>query len=611
MNYLIVMPRIVHALNETYLFPLGIAYVSASLKAVRDTVFTLNLNSTDLSVRDALVDSILKNKIDVLAVGGLSPQYNHINEIINTAKEIKGDLKVIVGGGLITASPRVAMSGLDADFGIIGEGEFTIRDLADAIEGKKNVADVKGLIYRRGKELVKNEPREDIQDLDSVPFPDYEGFQYGNIVAALNTNSSVSKDAGVADICTSRSCPYKCTFCFHSCGQKYRTRSLDNVFQEIDMLVSKYPIKMLQIQDELFFADKQRGFEFCERIKPYQLNWSCSLRMDLLTAEVLKAMKDAGCILFGYGFESADNRILKSMNKKITIEQIEQGLKEADKANMLTSAMIIMGDAEETFETFNNSLKWLREHPQYEVNLNTISVLPGSPLYHYAVENGYITDELKYLQENCPQINVSKMSDAEYKKCIQLMSEVMGTRFYLPKNFKLLSIDYENKNACVEIECNKCGSVHSFDVWDFFGEYMAICDCGQSYRFPLYLCIKDLVDEAMEAFLNQATHPIVIYGMSKKACSFLGLCEMAKSDQIKISDSNRFKQGNYLFDKKVLSLDEINETECETLVLGATINSSKNEISNKIRSNCPKIKKIIDLNDFIEEILLSHIAKEK
>lgn len=193
-------------------------------------------------------------------------------------------------------------------------------------------------------------------------------------------------DENFAMLTFSRSCPYNCTFCFHSSGTKYRQRSLDSVFKELDMLTSKYTIKNIAITDELFAAKKEYVNEFCVRIKKYNIGFSVALRVDIVTRELLTMLKDSGCLSIGYGLESADNKILKSMRKNITIEQIENALILTNEVGINMQANFIFGDIAETVETSNNTINWWLAHNEFQINLRFIIVFPGTYLYKYACE---------------------------------------------------------------------------------------------------------------------------------------------------------------------------------------------------------------------------------
>ncbi len=149
-TFLLVIPRLVQSIGDGYSFPLGIPYVSASLKQAGYQVVTLNLNHREGTVEAILREFISAHGVDVVATGGLSFQYNTIREVIETAKRISPALKTVVGGGIITSDPETAMRALEhADFGVIGEGEHTIRAFAAALETDGVFEGVNGLIYAK------------------------------------------------------------------------------------------------------------------------------------------------------------------------------------------------------------------------------------------------------------------------------------------------------------------------------------------------------------------------------------------------------------------------------------------------------------------------------
>lgn len=273
-----------------------------------------------------------------------------------------------------------------ADYGIIGEGEITMCELADAIENNLDLHTVDGLIFKKVNSYHITKQRREVMDLDSLPFPDYDGFEFGELMSRAPTDVFAFADENFAMLTFSRSCPYNCTFCFHSSGTKYRQRSLDSVFKELDMLTSKYTIKNIAITDELFAAKKEYVNEFCVRIKKYNIGFSVALRVDIVTRELLTMLKDSGCLSIGYGLESADNKILKSMRKNITIEQIENALILTNEVGINMQANFIFGDIAETVETSNNTINWWLAHNEFQINLRFIIVFPGTYLYKYACE---------------------------------------------------------------------------------------------------------------------------------------------------------------------------------------------------------------------------------
>ncbi len=134
LNCLLVMPLIACSAGTGYSLPLGIAYVSSSLKKAGFSVFTLNLNHRLENIREALEGEINVNDIDVVMTGGLSAQFNTLRPVLEIAKNFKGSVTTVVGGGIVTAEPEIAMEALEfADLGVIGEGELTVVELCSRL----------------------------------------------------------------------------------------------------------------------------------------------------------------------------------------------------------------------------------------------------------------------------------------------------------------------------------------------------------------------------------------------------------------------------------------------------------------------------------------------
>ena len=243
LNVLYIIPRYkTYGMEGHYVMPMGILYVSAYVKRSGiANVYTLNLNHVSGEEYDILQSYIKKYNIDFVGLGGLSGEYSDIVRVASFVRRIDHDVIIQVGGGIMTADPMVTMQAMpDVDFGIIGEGEQTSVELIDAIARQLDVASVNGIIYRGEDGLRITTRRIEIDDLDSLPFPDYEGFNYAEYLRLNPDLSDEGKKYSQVSVIGGRSCKYNCTFCFHPSGSKYRQRSLDSIFSEIDYLVRNY-----------------------------------------------------------------------------------------------------------------------------------------------------------------------------------------------------------------------------------------------------------------------------------------------------------------------------------------------------------------------------------
>ena len=425
MKFLLVVPKVAAGPGHFYTFPLGLAYILSALKQADFDVTGLNLNHSFEASESLIARTIREQNIDVVLTGGLSPQYALVKQIVAAAVAARPGIITIIGGGLVTAQPEVVYGALHPTYGVIGEGELTVTELAAALTKGSDVAAINGLIYTDAQGQVRMTTcRKAVDDLDTLPWADYEDLDFGYYVNAMPPTDvhegylNTLENPRCLSIISSRSCPFDCSFCFHPLGRKYRQRSLDNFFSELEALITKYSINALVIFDELFAHDKKRLHDFCARIKPLNLKWTVQIRVDLVTEEVLRMMRDAGCVFISYGIESMSDKVLDSMNKKTTRQQIERALKLTYDSGIGIQGNLIFGDTGETIETVEESLEWWRRHRRYFVCLSIVQGYPGTKLYKDAEKLGKMPDPVKYLEAGCPPINTSSVGDDEYNEIV-------------------------------------------------------------------------------------------------------------------------------------------------------------------------------------------------
>jgi radical SAM superfamily enzyme YgiQ (UPF0313 family) len=604
LNYLVVMPRLIQNPGDGYSFPLGIPYISSSMKSAGYNVKTLNLNHREGKIKDIIQTEIEKNNIDVVATGGLSFQYNTLREIVEASKKFKGNITTIVGGGIITSDSIPAMKALEyVDYGVIGEGEITIRELCDALENKKDFSKVNGLIYKGDKRYVQTGFREEIKDLDSLPWPDYEGFELDKFLEASPSISGINRKNTVFMI-ASRSCPYKCTFCFHTVGQKYRQRSLDNFFKELDYLTSKYKVDYICLADELFSTNHERVKEFCERIEPYNINWWAQFRVDRIAKnpELLPMLKKAGCDVMSFGLESADNRILKSMEKNTTIEQAEKALKHVYNSGIHLEGAFIFGDTEETWETASNTIKWWKDHSEYKITLNLITIYPGTPLYNHACLNGLIKDRVQFLKDGCPQVNVSKLNDEQISLLVREIVEAPMTLTKKLSGVNAKIIDHTTGRIAMSGNCSVCKEKNSWEnVKVFSSSFLSCKKCGQRYNVMLTDELRLNIDDNINKLLEEYGR-IGIWGINYHLVDLFKKSEVLKKPEIYPIEISEIKRKINLYGKQVNSQEIISAKNIEAIVV--SIPAYINEITGRIKTDYKQVKKIIDICELIKPNLL-------
>lgn len=419
MIILIASPRFIHRQGESFYFPVGLSYISACLKRAGHEVHCLNLNAVAGNPDELVREALERSGARLFCAGGLSVHYAKVRQLLEVVREADPTVVTVGGGGLVSSEPEAVMTGLGADYGVIGEGDQTMVELAQALERGDNPADVPGLILRIGNAWLRTPEREAIEDLDSLPYPDYENFGLREYIESLAPNSHfytyAQDNPREVPIIASRSCPFQCTFCYHPLGNKYRQRSIPNIIAEIDYWIERFQINMVILYDELFATrnNPERVLEFCGHIRSRGVKWMAALRVDCITPELLRTMREAGCFYISFGLESASNTVLKSMRKGITVEQIAHALRLCHEEGIGTQGNFIFGDAAETWQTARETLDWWRAHLAYQVNLTGICTYPGSRLYTRARERGLIGSPLEYIEQAGFMVNNTSMSDAE------------------------------------------------------------------------------------------------------------------------------------------------------------------------------------------------------
>ena len=428
MEILIIVPRYSDTLTEKfdYMFPVGLSYITAALKKAKHNVDALNLNHYSGSITDILSSKLSQKKYDFVCTGGNALGYLVIEKIVEVAKSHSTKPKIILGGPIITTLPKLIFSEFGIDFGVIGEGEETVVELIDAVIQNRTLEGVKGIVFREGNQVVITEKRNPIENLDAIPFPDFEGLEFEKQLNNSHCNfliwTTILDNPRVYPLLASRSCPFQCTFCYHD--SRYRKRSIQNIMAEINMAVDKYGINYIIIYDDCFSFDKERIKEFCSEIKNLMkmkekdIKWFCQTMVSVVDKELLHLLKDAGCTVASYGFESFSPVVLKSMRKAIKPEQIDFAFHETIKQKMNVAATFIFGDIAETNETAKETLDWWVKNAEGQVRLAFVMPYPGSKIYDYCVQKGLIKNELLFVKNGLSKyLNITnEMSNKDIEK---------------------------------------------------------------------------------------------------------------------------------------------------------------------------------------------------
>ncbi|MBU2025116.1 B12-binding domain-containing radical SAM protein, partial [Patescibacteria group bacterium] len=241
------------------------------------------------------------------------------------------------------------------DFIVVGEPEWTTRELARALENKAKIGKVNGLVYRdrTRKKIIKNKPQDlGRNNLDDLPFPARDLLDNEAYRLPINNEKFTLLSVG-------RGCPFSCIYCTANVyyGKKFRKRKVNRIVDEIEECLNRYGIKNFLFWGESFTLDQDYGEKICDEIlrRNLKIVWSTTSRVDTLNQRLLDKMKKAGCVMLGLGIESINQDILDKMKKGIKVEQVKQAIKMVKKAKIKVMGHFIFGLPGETEESAKRS----------------------------------------------------------------------------------------------------------------------------------------------------------------------------------------------------------------------------------------------------------------
>ena len=331
--------------------------------------------------------------------------------------------RTIAFGTHVTAIPRETLRPYPAlDFVLLGEPDLTIRDLVDHLEGKTGqrppeiqrlfdrhdpdyrasldesgkarLEGVKGLVWRRGEEVVVNLPRAFIQDLDDLPVPMHE-------LLPLQSYRMPLIKGPFTFIVTSRGCPAGCTYCIKHVSYQYsaRLRSTAKIIEELWTL-KRLGIDNIHMYADLFTVNRDQVVDLCRAMiaENIGIRWTCNSRVDYVDEEMLKLMAQAGNWLISWGIESGNEQILRHARKGAYPDKAERGLRWARQAGIKNWGYFIIGLPGETEATIRQTIDFAKKLPLDIALFHVAAPYPGTPFFFEVVENQWFRQGTRWEQ---------------------------------------------------------------------------------------------------------------------------------------------------------------------------------------------------------------------
>lgn len=388
MKISLICPRVIDAPMP----PLGILYIAAVLEKEGHKVQVFDVSFRE---ENEFLEKLIKFKPDLIGLSVSTTQLNYAKGISNILRKKLSETPIVCGGVHVTALPIESLKELNADFAVIGEGEYTMLDLCDKLESGDSLDTVKSLVYKKDGKIVQNERRELIENLNELPFParhliDFEWY----LIPPGPIRGNWLKRA--TTLITSRGCPYRCIYCGSNLifGKKVRRRSVDNVIAEIEYLEDVYKIDGMWFLDDTFTLNKKWVIDFCRKLRKNKINltWGCQTRVNAIPEDLLVEMKRSGCVQLDVGVESGSEKILNVLQKDTNPKMIENTFGIAKKVGVRTMASFMVGNPEETMDDINKTLELAKKiNPDFTLFFFT-TPFPGTKLNKMAIENQWIKD---------------------------------------------------------------------------------------------------------------------------------------------------------------------------------------------------------------------------
>lgn len=381
--------------SATIYFPLWLSYAAG----------VLDKEGYELKIVDAPAKCISKEETlklirsfnpDFVVIDTSTASINNDLSYTKTIKEALPKVKTCLVGTHVSAcvSEILPRCSEYVDFIARHEYDYTLPEIVKVIEGKKALADVRGISYCENGVLKETPDREYIQNLDELPFVSEVYKKYLDIKDYFYAHVSYP----TVSIFSSRGCPSRCFYCMYSqvmFGKKYRKRSAKSLYDECIYITKEFPeVKEILIDDDNFAVNQKNVREFCQMMinNQVKLKWVVQCRVNL-SYDTMVLMKKAGCRLVVVGYESGSQKVLDGMQKGITLKQSKNFNDAAKKAHMRVHGCFMVGNPGETKETMMQTLNFAKSLRMDTVQFFPLMLYPGTEAYKWAKDNNSIIAE--------------------------------------------------------------------------------------------------------------------------------------------------------------------------------------------------------------------------
>lgn len=366
--------------NGGLVAPLSLLYVAAIAEKAGHEVSVIDIAAERLSIDEA-VKRIKAFSPDLLGFTMTTYMFHQTLSWIRALKKRTG-LPILVGGQHLGLYPKETMTHKEINFAIIGEAELTLPNFLAALEKKRSLKRIRGLIFRQRGRIILNPPQNKFMELDKIPFPARHLLDMSKYYTFL------SRKKNFTPIITTRGCPFRCIFCDYK-KDNWRIRSAKNVVDEIEECYRKFGVREVYFYDSAFTANRQRVLDICQELRRRKLDicWSAQTRIDCVDKKMLQELSRSGCVRLMYGIESADPLILKTLRKGVDIGHVRKVVNWTKQCGVEATGFFIIGSPGETKKTAQKTINFSLELPLDWAQFNVMTPFPATELYQMLIED--------------------------------------------------------------------------------------------------------------------------------------------------------------------------------------------------------------------------------
>ncbi len=388
-----IFPTKTAASQINYWQPLGTLWVAAALQQAGHEVEFFNgafLTHTEI------LQAVTRFGPDCIGLYSTTFGWPKAKKTARNLKIILPDVFITVGGPYPIALQEQCLEDCKwIDSVVYGEGEVSVVSLVERLVDGKPLDGVKGVAFRRGDQIVRNQPQPLVEELDSLPFPARELL--GEADRYIPAPATYRRKP-VAVVMTSRGCNRHCIYCFQidkSRKSGIRYRSIDNVMAEIELCLEQ-GYREIKFIDETLAADYNRAMRLAQEIRSRGLDftWFASACVNQVDKPLLQAFKEAGCWAMLMGAESGVQKNLNTLGKGITLSQVRQAVRSAREVGIKVFTPFLFGIPGETFSEGLETIKFACALNPDVANFHSLTPFPGTELYDNLKKYGTVADDL-------------------------------------------------------------------------------------------------------------------------------------------------------------------------------------------------------------------------